>query len=160
MLTALITCLISDLRQWQVVLQNSFGEKRKNHYTGNSSKLVTLVCCAGKGLEPLASGAGWPQETLQVSSGSEDHLSQVSKPAPVLLNDPCFTVCGRIGSIFPDSPTVLLDAYLLFLLVVILIESFRDRIVPAVFFLFNQFMYFPKTFSIFFSFLESPHAAH
>lgn len=131
------------------MLQNSFGEKRKNHYTGNSSKLVTLICCAGKGLEPLASGAGWPQETLQVSSGSENHLSQVSKPVLVLLSDPSFTLCGRIGSISPDSPAVLLDAYLLFLLMVILIEACRGRIVPAVLFLFNQFMCFPKTFSIF-----------
>lgn len=95
MLTALITGLINDLRKWRVVLQNSFRDKQ-THYNGISSKLVTVVCCAGqggrlKGLEPLASGAGWPQETLQVSSGSEDHLGlgQVSKPAVVLLSDPC-----------------------------------------------------------------------
>lgn len=52
-------------------------------------------------------------------------------------------------ALFQTSSTELLDAYLLFLLVVILIEAFRGRIGPAVFFLFNQFMYFPENFSIF-----------
>lgn len=55
----------------------------------------------------------------------------------------------ELVALFQTSSTELLDAYLLFLLVVILIEACRGRIGPAVFFLFNQFMYFPETFSIF-----------
>lgn len=55
----------------------------------------------------------------------------------------------ELVALFQTSSAVLLDAYLLFFLMVTLIEACRDRIVPAVFFLFNQLMYFPETFSIF-----------
>lgn len=58
------------------------------------------------------------------------------------------TVEELVG-LFWTSSTVFLDAYLLFLLVVILTEACRGRIVPAVFFLFSQFMYFLETFSVF-----------